>query len=82
MAPQSFVRADLDKASMRFAEIYSGPLSPSPLSDDASIFSTVQGPPSALRCAKGTLTAIGLEAFTASMVYCLYEMLRRALLFR
>lgn len=78
MAPQLLARADLAKPSLQFAKIYSGPLSASPLNDDLSIFTAVQGPASALRCARGALTAIGLEAVTAALMYCLYEMLRHA----
>ena len=66
--------------SLRFAEIYSGRLSAFLLNDaDASI--CVSGA-SALRCAKGALTAIGMEAVAAAMAYCLYEMIRHAVLFR
>lgn len=66
--------------SLRFAEIYSGRLSAFLLNDaDASIY--VSGA-SALRCAKGALTAIGMEAIAAAMAYCLYEMIRHAVLFR
>jgi hypothetical protein len=82
VSTRALPHSDLEtsQGSLRFAEIYSGRLSAFLLNDgDASIYVSAA---SALRCAKGALTAIGMEAVAAAMAYCLYEMIRHAILFR
>lgn len=85
MATPALTHTDLEPSSgsLRFAELYSGPLSATALDRDVSMINAgrVQvSAAAALRGAKGALMAIGLEAFTIFLVYCFYQMLRDAFL--
>lgn len=67
-------------ASPRFAEIYSGPLPPIPVSKAPASTLKAQceylSNAEALRCVRGLLLALGLEGAAAAVAFCLYAMLR------
>ena len=80
IATVTHANAEPSKALMRFAEIYSGRLSALPRCEahastpkpDGVTVSTVVS----LRCAKGALMALGLEAAAAVAALCLYGIWR------